>query len=115
MMQLDIRDYWKPGGHKPVDQSLINRTMSAVHTALAMSTSATDTGTAVSQVRQLDRKGDYISRPSAVTAGTDHLLGPLIASQTKECSKMIFKTVRDLIGSTDDHCEACPGLQRARP
>ena len=33
---MDIRDYFKPGGHKPVDQSLVERTISVLSTALEM-------------------------------------------------------------------------------
>ena len=101
--QLDVREYWKPGGHKPVDQPLVDRILSAVRIALVMNTS---TESPISQVKMLDRKGDFLSGPSEVTVEMNDFFGPRITAQSRECSRMIFKVVRDLIGSTDnDHCD----------
>lgn len=103
LLQLDVREYWKPGGHKPVDQPLVDRILSAVRSALVMNTS---TESPISQVKMLDRKGDFLSGPSEVTVEMNDFFGPRITAQSRECSRMIFKVVRDLIGSTDnDHCD----------
>jgi hypothetical protein len=114
-LQVDVRDYWKPGGHRPMDQPLVDRTLAVLDIALSMTRSSQSTVAQLRAVSGVDaKKGDFVSGPSAVTAGIEHLLGPLSASQEVECDRMILKVVRDRIGSKETHCEGCGHPARCR-
>lgn len=102
--QIDIRDYFKPGGHKPMDDRLMHRTIDLLRQALLIIEKKNYT--AFFQTTRIT--GDYINGPALLTSGIDHILGPLKKNQKNECGEMVLKKLRNKTGENmDQHCGIC--------
>ena len=110
-LQVDIRHYFVVGGHKPVDQSLAERVLSVLSTALSM-----DPAESLGAIKQsgMNRTGNFASGPSLVTPAMAHVLGPLRSDQARECGDMVFSRVRAMVGSKEEHCASCVAEKRCR-
>lgn len=62
---MDIRDYFRPGGHKPVDQSLAERTVSVLTAALEMVNRGYDGNSTATR----EMGGGYFSRQKKEESG----------------------------------------------
>lgn len=62
---MDIRDYFRPGGHKPVDQSLAERTVSVLTAALEMVNRGYDGNSTATR----ETEGDYFLRQKKEESG----------------------------------------------
>ena len=146
---MDIRGYFVTGGHKPIDRSLVDRTVAMVRRALAMVDNASNIlegagdgtgdggilkgsdGNAVTEtpsnstypraeggeqylgvLLKMETKGDILSGPIILSSGVNHILGPLKSTQAADCHSMVLRAVRDVVGSTEDHCVDCGSRRR---
>lgn len=128
--QVDIRKYFIPGGHKPIDTSLVNRTMNAIERALQyqlvlfpeyqkylknptilVSSTVNKTVIMSDEIISIPSEwaGDIVFGPSSYPASTEHILGPLQSNQTKICHNMLFAKVRIKLGNKAEsfHCDIC--------
>ncbi len=125
--QVDIRKYFVPGGHKPVDGPLIARTLHVLEEALRyQQVAAADlrapaaTKKNSTLLKSLDDsvvsvstqfRGDLLVGPSASSEPTvHHVLGPFQSNQTQICQDMLFARLRrqlEVKGSDSFHCAIC--------
>lgn len=124
--QVDVRKYFVPGGHKPIDTPLVARTLHVLQEALRYQ----KIGTAGSEVvgvqasaapgQSLDDRivvvseqfrGDLIVGPSlAADPSVHHILGPLQHNQTQVCHNLLFARLRQALemkGTESFHCAIC--------
>lgn len=102
--QVDIREYFVPGGHRPIDDRLADRTLQVLRQALSFHARGN-----VGQVQALPYKGDCLLGPAAVNGSLSHILGPPLADMETACKAMALHGFRDVIkASADDlHCAPC--------
>jgi hypothetical protein len=105
--QVDVRSYWKPGGHKPIDDDLVKRTLTVLDTALSLRREGS-----TERMKETGTKGDFAIGHIALVGGLNHPLGPLISEQKSECKQTILQTYRDIVDNKDDHCQACEPYRR---
>jgi hypothetical protein len=131
--QVDIRKYFTPGGTKPVDDSLVNRTMRVLDKALYFQHKLSlisshhkerSEGVMVLKGKEskdpiTDRivvvndqfKGDLVIGPALFTDETArHILGPYQSNQTAVCDGMLFSRLRKVLVPTAGHsfhCDIC--------
>ena len=89
LRKVNIKDYWKPGGHKPVDDAMVVRVVVLLRQGLAMLRTARVDNSAARLENVLvpgKVKGDFIAGPCA-TDNDDlrHVLGPVVTRQTEVC------------------------------
>jgi len=110
--QIDIRDYFIPGGHKPIDAGLIDRTLDTLQEAVAFQQQGIIGGVKVLHSRQ----GDVIIGPSAELSIMSNVLGPPSDVLMTYCKTMVFNTLRDLLDNTKNdvlfHCSLCEPFRR---
>lgn len=130
--QVDVRKYFVPGGHKPVDDALVGRTLAVLEEALRHQELDDDsvqkghvgpTHQSPQVLRARDSivdkvvavstkwKGDMVHGPASTEpASTGHILGPLQSNQTAVCEGMQFARVRrhlEVKGRHSFHCDIC--------
>ena len=110
---VDIRDYFKKGGHKPIDDALIERIVSIIKLALPLIRSVRhkEYENMTQKVLKTARKGDFVIGPSTMNNDSAllHVMGPLISQNDAECMKTSLKLIRDEleVKGLSDHCELC--------
>lgn len=125
--QVDIRKYLIPGGHRPIDMSLVNRTINAIERGLryqlavypeyqrhlhpSVVSNATSESKAIDEIVPVPSPfpGDFVFGPSSYPDSTEHILGPLQSNQTKICLSMLFAKLRVKLGIKAEsfHCDIC--------
>jgi hypothetical protein len=130
--QLDIRKYFVPGGHRPMDQNLIDRAMLILQKALSLqrksfleiespvvqNTSDLSIQEHLCKLQSVDPiqtvagsqfPGDFLVRPVCIKEEVNHFLGPFQKDQTKVCESLIFHQYRAALGKKDHsfHCDIC--------
>ena len=128
--QVDIRKYFVPGGHRPIDAPLVNRTMNAIERALqyqlvlfpeyqknlkspsvSLPSAANRTINMPDEIISVPSEwpGDIVFGPSSYPDSTEHILGPLQSNQSKICHNMLFAKVRVKLGNKAEsfHCDIC--------
>jgi len=108
--QIDVRNYWVPGGHKDIDEPLVKRTIDVLIRAIHFQKEGN-----IGQLLTLPQKGDFITGPSAQVGALDHVLGPITSELKALCHSMVLYRHREELGSNGDdlHCVECaPYVQR---
>jgi hypothetical protein len=134
--QVDIRKYFVPGGHRPMDNLLIDRVVNILLDAIQLQQQLLSQATSKSVVgmsslvntssvkNQNDLcfhemmlksqsksafPGDLIIGPQCVPKEINHLLGPFQTNQNQICKELIFQQLRNKLGKTDHsfHCDIC--------
>jgi hypothetical protein len=133
--QVDIRKYFVPGGHRPMDNLLIDRVVNVLVDAIQLqqqllsqptsgsvilSSSANTSsvnnqnGLCFSEMMLKSQSksafpGDLIIGPQCVPKEINHLLGPFQSNQNQICKELIFQQLRNKLGKTDHsfHCDIC--------
>ena len=101
--QIDIKSYFIPHGHKPVDNELVERLLQLLYHAIKFNDHESKNGTKIINY----------SRPSNISVGTphphdilvgheydpkntnlNHILGPFIRDQLQECQMMLHHEYR---------------------
>lgn len=109
--QVDIRKYFRPGGHKPIDAPLVNRTVAALQSAVALR----ERGRAAYEGRVVVLSAaaqplDLVVGPSVVTPPLEHVFGPNLTAFAGACADMALWRYRDALGvhdKNDLHCVRC--------
>jgi hypothetical protein len=118
--QVDIRDYFIKGGHKPIDEPLINRTINAVKSSvdsqrkgnLGQVIQLSKPPVAVSTGAKIKTGGDVIMGSAILSQSLNHIMGPGKDSFLDSCKDMVFHKFRKELGvhnavSEDLHCNYC--------
>lgn len=110
--QIDIRDYFIPGGHKPIDSSLINRTITALYEAILF-----QYNNIIGNIKVLPSKeGDLIVGPSSQIETMNNVLGPPQDVLLPQCKAMVFHRLRNQLDHTRNevefHCALCAPFRR---
>ena len=127
--QVDVRKYLIPGGHRPIDVPLVNRTINAIERALryqlalypefqrfiepsvVASLNITNDSKATDEIVPVPSvfPGDFVFGPSSYPDSTQHILGPLQSNQTNICHGMLFAKLRVKLGIKAEsfHCDIC--------
>jgi hypothetical protein len=102
--QVDVRNYFIAGGHKPIDPPLIERVINTLIVAVGMNRNGS-----VNQTRALSHQlGDYVVGPCPQSHGTLHILGPQLTALKEECHALpLYEYRKTLKGDNDDHCQGC--------
>lgn len=112
--QVDVRDYFIVGGHKPVDESLIARVKTVLAEAIKFRKEqqkvieSSHGERSIDDIRVLDKPGDFVMNYAKDIDALRHILGPK-ASQVKElCARMIYTKIRKQLSADDEnHCANC--------
>lgn len=121
--QVDVRDYFVSGGHKDMDDALIDRVMNTLLTAVQYAYTGTDSNSThgqgsssvlvvVPSSKKPNNPGDFVLRHVARTRGDDDddVLGPELSVMRDVCRGLAFTAYRDQLGAGaahDDHCGSC--------
>jgi hypothetical protein len=114
--QVDVRDFWKPGGHHPIDAWLIERTVNILSLALMFRAEYPSGG--AYKCLEVKTRGAYqlidcVLGSIQVNNTTPELanpLGPLQKNALESCHSTILYTFRDQVyqkQSDDLHCNFC--------
>lgn len=110
--QVDVRDYFVVGGHKPIDDSLIDRVLKTLVEVQDFQRrhdqSLTKGDLFPEDIRVLSKPGDFVMSHANLSEPLSHLLGPKADQIGKLCESMIFTKIRKQLGaSEEDHCFQC--------
>lgn len=121
--QVDIRKYFVPGGHRPMDALLVERVMNVLSDAFELqqqllmkhnnkTTSFHDIcshDVILKSNAKSKWPGDLVIAPHCVQSEIDHLMGPLQANQNQICKELVFQQLRSKLGKSDHsfHCDIC--------
>lgn len=95
--QVDIREYRSNNGHRPIDNSLINRVMYLLNESLLYPFNS-------SNLKSTENLGDFLVSSNISSDGLSHIYGPNYRDSYNICKQMIFNEVRSRIGEEDSHC-----------
>ena len=107
--QVDVRSYWVPGGHRPIDSPLVDRVLTTLEAALALQKEGP-----VEKLKETKTKGDFVSGPLSISGPLGHPLGPTLSEQGLQCKQTILQKYRELIKNDDTHCSACDQTAKRR-
>ena len=110
--QIDVRDYFIAGGHKPIDDPLINKVLETLnevanfhhrHDLLPIHQPDSES------IKFMSKPGDFIMNHAIIPSELNHILGPKANQAKNVCSTLIFTQVRKQLGSSEDdlHCSQC--------
>ncbi len=126
--QIDIKSYFIPGGHKPVDRELVERIMHLLYYAIKFNENESKNGTKiinysypsdppVRNTHPLDILVGYEHNPQ--NTNFNHILGPFIRDQLQECQGMLqheyrqylytsYESYKSMLPEMDLlHCKQC--------
>lgn len=123
--QVDIRDYFVPGGHKPVDNALVQRVVRVLDELLMMRKAQRESVGIYKDVGfgEINSKGkkivDAICGPSKIVpeSGLDHVLGPKLDDLEKVCTSTVLHAFRKyVLEDAKDmlHCSKCAPFNERR-
>ena len=115
LAQVDVRDYWVPGGHKAIDDALIERTKRILGDALVYRESVVMGQYKCNDIPPKNDKIDCVLGPIVVNATTipnslQHILGPLVSDVTEACTHTVlhdFRKYKLLREDNELHCGPC--------
>lgn len=118
--QVDIRDYFIKGGHRPIDEPLINRTINAIKSSvdsqrkgnIGQIIKLSSPKVSIQTDGKLRTSGDFIMGSATVTEHLNHIMGPGKDDFFDNCKDMVFHKFRKELGvqnadSEDLHCNYC--------
>jgi hypothetical protein len=114
--QVDIREYFVPGGHRPVDKQLVDRVIRVLDALLLMKASDRGYGGYIDLNKEgiLNKNGkkrmDAISGPSIVSPELNNILGPNVSDVKQICQGMALNKFRlNILNEPKDelHCALC--------
>jgi hypothetical protein len=118
--QVNVHGYWRPGGHKPIDEPLVRRILALLRQGMHMTrTAKTDNswGRVEGQLVKGREKGDFIAGPSAMDSDElRHVLGPVLSKQEQVCHSLVQRKMKEEIGTklaeNCDYKEYCDDKKR---
>lgn len=125
--QVDIRDHMITGGHKPIEQPLINRVADTLIEAIRMRERhrhhfSNHYGRQhmnknlhkeyTEEIKVLSKPGDFVTSYANDIETLRHILGPKNKDVKSLCRNMIFAKVRrQLAADEEGHCFDCGDLK----
>jgi 2-phosphoglycerate kinase len=126
--QVDIRDHLIVGGHKPIEQPLIDRVTDTLVEAVRMRDRHRHHFTShqhysqqhkninqhkeyVEEIKVLSKPGDFVTSYANDLESLHHILGPKNSEVKGICRKMIFARVRQQLAADEEgHCNDCADI-----
>ena len=115
LAQVDVRDYWIPGGHKPIDDKLIERTKHILIDALAYREASSMGKYNCIDIPPKNDKVDCVVGPimanaTSIPNSLQHILGPFTSDIEAACTQTVlhdFRKFKLLREDNELHCGPC--------
>ncbi len=117
--QVDVREYWIKGGHRPIDHLIVERTLNILNKTLSHPPRHFEGKYECNPALEKQGKVDCVIGSIALNKSADllHLFGPNVANLTNLCHSTIMYDFRQnkLGGAQDEiHCVKCTNFNNRR-
>ena len=115
-VQIDIRKYFKPGGHHPMDQPLIDRILAMLLSTRKLQRKLLESSKLCFSEKRIENQKnssfatDIFFGPHCIPPVLDHLLGPSQEDHRRICStnSFLFAIYQKIGGKEKIHPVHCP-------